>query len=539
MQPPVILLKEGTDTSQGKPQLISNINACTAIVEILQTTLGPRGLDKLIYEGTNKTTISNDGATIMNLLDIVHPAARTLVDIAKSQDDTVGDGTTSVVVLAGALLLEAKQFIEDGVHPNIIIRGYRQACTLARKLITDLSVQVDSSTDENVIQILERCAATALNSKLVASKRDIFAPMVVKAVMHLDRDLSLDMVGIKKETGGALEDSELVEGVAFKKTFSYAGFEQQRKRFENAKVLALNLELELKAEKDNAELRVNDPSQYQAMIDAEWRILFEKLNNIANSGANVVLSRLAIGDLATQFFADKGLFCAGRVEAGDLMRVHKATGAIIQSTVNGLTSDVLGTCGLFEERQVGRERYNFFTGCPKARTATIIIRGGGEAFNDEAERSLHDAIMVVRRARMHSNVVAGGGAIEMELSCLIKDQALQIHGKLQMIMLAYARALESIPRQVAKNAGFDSVNILNQLRQRHTQGGKWYGVDINQEGICDTFESFVWEPSLVRHNAVTAATEAACLILSVDETVRNPKAEGAPPPMPGMGRMGR
>eukprot|EP00008_Paramoeba_atlantica_P014254 CAMPEP_0201488000 /NCGR_PEP_ID=MMETSP0151_2-20130828/16480_1 /ASSEMBLY_ACC=CAM_ASM_000257 /TAXON_ID=200890 /ORGANISM="Paramoeba atlantica, Strain 621/1 / CCAP 1560/9" /LENGTH=541 /DNA_ID=CAMNT_0047873199 /DNA_START=21 /DNA_END=1646 /DNA_ORIENTATION=+ len=540
MQPQVILLKEGTDTSQGKAQLVSNINACTAIVDILQTTLGPRGLDKLIYEGGTKTTISNDGATIMNLLDVVHPAARTLVDIAKSQDDTVGDGTTSVVVLAGAFLLEAKQFIEDGVHPNIIIRGFRNACTLARKIINDLSVKVDSSTDASVVQVLEKCAATALNSKLVASKKHIFAPMIVRAVMHLDEDLSLEMVGIKKETGGALEDSELVEGVAFKKTFSYAGFEQQTKRFENCKVLALNLELELKAEKDNAELKINDPSQYQAMVDAEWKILFKKLNNIADSGANVVLSRLAIGDLATQFFADKGLFCAGRVDARDLLRVHKATGAVIQSTVNGIRPEVLGTSALFEERQVGRERYNFFTGCPKAKTATIIIRGGGESFNDEAERSLHDAIMVVRRARMHSTVIAGGGAIEMELARLIKEHALQIHGKLQMIMLSYARALESIPRQVSKNAGFDSVSILNQLRQKHTQGGTWFGVNIEEEGICDTFEKNVWEPALVRYNAVTAATEAACLILSIDETVRNPKAENGPPPgqMPGMGRMG-
>jgi len=301
----------------------------------------------------------------------------------------------------------------------------------------------------------------------------------------------------------------------------------------------LNVELELKAEKDNAELKINEPAQYQAMIDAEWKILFDKLNNIANSGANVVLSRLAIGDLATQFFADKGMFCAGRVETGDLQRVHKATGAVIQSTVNNLRPDVLGFCELFEERQVGRERYNFFIGCPKAKTATILIRGGGESFNDEAERSLHDAIMVVRRARMHSSIVAGGGAIEMELARLLKDHAFQIHGKLQMIMLAYARALESIPRQVAKNAGFDSVNVLNQLRQKHTQGGKWYGVDIAQEGICDTFDSFVWEPSLIRLNAITAATEAACLILSVDETVRNPKADSGPPPMPGMGRMGR
>ena len=325
----------------------------------------------------------------------------------------VGDGTTSVVVLAGAFLQEAKQFIEDGVHPNIIIKGFRNACTLARKLINELAVTVGEGDNEETIRILERCAGTALNSKLVASKKDVFAPMIVKAVMTLDEDLSLDMVGIKKETGGALEDSLFVEGVAFKKTFSYAGFEQQKKRIENAKVLALNVELEWKAEKDNAEMKMSDPKEYQAMIDAEWKILFRKLDNIRLSGANVVFSRLAIGDLATQYFADHGIFSAGRVDTADLQRVHKATGAVIQSTVNNLTEDIMGNCGLFEERQVGRERYNFLTGCTNARTATIILRGGGQHFNDEAERSLHDAIMIVRRARKHARVVGGGGAIEV------------------------------------------------------------------------------------------------------------------------------
>jgi len=330
----------------------------------------------------------------------------------------------------------------------------------------------------------------------------------------------------------------LVDGVSFKKTFSYAGFEQQPKKFENPTILCLNIELELKAEKDNAQVRITDPSQYQSIVDAEWRIIYEKLEKIVASGAKIILSRLAIGDLATQYFADRGLFCAGRVADEDLRRVCKATGSSVQTTVNDLVPSVLGTCKIFEERQVGGQRYNLFTGCTQAKTATIILRGGGDQFIDEAERSIHDAIMIVKRARKHSSIVAGGGAAEMEVSKYLRDYSRKISDKQQLIINAYAKALEVIPRQVADNAGFDSTDILNKLRMKHAQeDGRWYGVDIVNEGICDTFESFVWEPTLVKTNGITAATEAACLILSVDETVKNEKSEEPQAgPVPGGGR---
>ncbi|ELR17257.1 Tcomplex protein 1, eta subunit [Acanthamoeba castellanii str. Neff] len=540
LQPSIIILKEGTDTSQGKAQLISNINACMAVVDTIRTTLGPRGMDKLIYEGRN-ITISNDGATIMKLLDVVHPAARTLVDIARSQDEEVGDGTTSVVVLAGELLKESKAFVEEGVHPTVIIRAFRAACELAKAKIRELAVSIDAGKDAatEMRTVLERCAGTALNSKLIGSHNAFFSKMVVDAVMHLDEDLNIDLIGIKKEKGGSMEDSLLIEGVAFKKCFSYAGFEQQPKKIPNPKILLLNLELELKAEKDNAELRIEDPADYQAMVDAEWNIIYEKLDNIVKSGANVIFSRLAIGDLATQYFADRGVFCGGRVPQEDLERISKATGAQIQTTVNDLNAPILGHAELFEERQVGGERYNFITGCVQARTATIILRGGGEQFIEEAERSMHDAIMIVRRARKHSAVVAGGGAIEMELSKYLRTHSRTIKGKQQLVINAFAKALEVIPRQIADNAGFDSTDILNQLRQKHAQGATWYGVDITNEGVTDTYLSFVWEPSLVKLNSITAATEAACLVLSIDETVKNPKSSASddvPAPMPRGGR---
>uniref|UniRef100_H2Z7T9 CCT-eta n=1 Tax=Ciona savignyi TaxID=51511 RepID=H2Z7T9_CIOSA len=415
MQPPIILLKEGTDSSQGIPQLVSNINACQVISEAIRTTLGPRGMDKLIVDNRGKATISNDGATILKLLDVVHPAAKTLVDISKSQDSEVGDGTTTVTLLAAELLKQAKCFVEDGVHPQLIVRAYRQATNLAIQKIKEIQVKIKTSDPKEQRGLLEKCAATALNSKLIASYKDLFAPMVVDAVMLLDDLLPLKMIGIKKISGGALEESKLVSGVAFKKTFSYAGFEMQRKKYKNPKIVLLNVELELKSEKENAE------------------------------------------------------------------------------------------------------------------------------FMEETERSLHDAIMIVRRAIKNDAVVAGGGAIEMEISKHLRSHARTIRGKQQLIISAYGKALEIIARQLCENAGFDATNILNKLRQVHaTEDGKWFGVDINNEDITDNFAACVWEPSIVKINALTAAAEAACLILSVDETVKNPRSgqgdQAGPPAGRGRGR---
>jgi len=383
-------------------------------------------MDKLIHQQRN-VTISNDGATIIQLLDIIHPAAKTLVDIAKSQDNEVGDGTTSVVLFAGELLNQSKQFIEEGMHPSVIIKGYREAMARCIERIRECSIKI--AEEEGRREILKKCAQTSLNSKIISKYKEFFSEMVVKAVEHLEADLDKNFIGIKKVTGGSVTDSFLVEGVAFKKTFSYAGFEQQPKRFENPKICVLNLELELKSEKDNAEIRLENPDDYQKIVDAEWQLIYDKLKKIVESGCQVILSKLPIGDLATQYFADRGLFCAGRVPVEDLNRLAKATGAVVQTTVNGLTEDVLGTCGVFEEVQLGNERYNLFTGCTGAKSCTIVLRGGADQYIEEAERSLNDAIMIVRRAVKAKAVVAGGGAIEMELSRFLRDYLRKISGK--------------------------------------------------------------------------------------------------------------
>ena len=531
MPVPVIILKEGTEDSQGTGQIVSNINACEVVVDVLRTTLGPRGMDKLIRGSDGRVTISNDGATILRLLNVVHPAARLLVEVARSQDEEVGDGTTTVVLLAGELLRQAKAFIEDGVHPHTLIRTYRAAGRLAAQRIQQVQVDVAAlrtvgdteAAAAEYQRTLERCASTALNSKLIARHKHFFAGMAVEAVRTLDAELDLSMVGIKKVGGGSITDSFLVPGVGFKKTFSYAGFEQQPKKILDPRVMLLNIELELKSEKENAEVRIASTDEYQRVVDAEWNIIYEKLDAIAASGAQVVLSRLAIGDLATQYFADRHIFCAGRVPDADMQRVAKAVGAAVQTTLTQLQADkALGTCACFEERQVGAERFNFFTGCPHARSATVVLRGGSEQFLEEAERSLHDALMIVRRTIKFPALVAGGGAIEMELSRYLREHSRRLHGAGQLIMAAYARALETIPRALCENAGLDATDVLNRLRAQHATDERalWCGVDLETGDIGDCWAAHVWEPALVRRNALAAATEAACVILSVDETLK-------------------
>jgi len=531
--PTIIVLKEGTDQSQGRGQVISNINACLAVQTTIKSTLGPYGGDLLLVDENGKTTITNDGATVMRLLDIVHPAARILADISRSQDAEVGDGTTSVVVLAGEILKEIKEQVEQGVSSQVIIKGLRRASGMAVQKIREIAV---NTSQGNQRETLRKLAATAMSSKLIHRNSDFFTKMVVDAVLSLDQDdLNEKLIGIKKITGGSLEESLFVNGVAFKKTFAYAGFEQQPKSFVDPKIVCLNVELELKSEKDNAEVRVEQVSEYQAIVDAEWKIIYDKMEALYNTGAKVVLSKLPIGDLATQYFADRDIFCAGRVASEDLERVVQATGASVQSTCSDIQPHHLGTCAKFEEKQIGGERFNFFSGCPGAKTCTLVLRGGAEQFIAEVERSLHDAIMIVKRAIKNNTIVAGGGACEMEISAYLHSFAdKNVPHKQQSILKSFAKALEVIPRQLCDNAGFDATDILNRLRVEHRKGHIWAGVDFDNEGIRDNLEAFVWEPALVKINAIQAAVEASCLILSVDETIKNQESQQPQAPQRGL-----
>uniref|UniRef100_A0A2K5JE15 CCT-eta n=1 Tax=Colobus angolensis palliatus TaxID=336983 RepID=A0A2K5JE15_COLAP len=416
----VILLKEGTDSSQGISQLVNNLSACQVIAKAIRTTLGAYGMDELIVDGRGKATISNDVAIILKLLDVVHPAAKTLVDFTKSQDTEVGDGTTSLTLLTAEFLKQ-----------------------LAVNKIREIAVTVKEGDK--------------------VEQRKLLDTLVVEAVMMLNDLLQLKMIGIKKVQGGALEDSQLVADVAFKNTFSYAGFEMQLpKKYYDPKIIALlNTELQWKAEKDNAEIRV-----HTAIVDVKENILYDKLERIHHSGAKVVLSKLPTGDVATQYFADRDMFCAGPVPEENLKRMVMACEGSIQTSANALSADVLG------------ERYNFFVGCPKAKTCTFILCGGAKQFMEETERSLHDAIR-------NESVVADAGVIERELFKYLQDSPRAIPGKEQLLIGAYAKALEITPHQPCNKAGFDATKILNKLQAQH--------VDINNEDIADNFEpAMVW-----------------------------------------------
>jgi len=548
MRPGIILLREGTDSSQGKPQLISNINACQAVADTIRTTLGPCGLDKLVVKGT--TTISNDGATILKLLEIAHPAAKSLVDISQAQDAIVGDGTTSVVLLAAEILKMCKPLIEDAnLHPQILIKYLRQASKFALDYLPTVSITPKTAEEER--NVLLKCASTALNSKLIATHLDLFGPMVVDAVLNLsnaakenaesntaiartNRQYLQEMrkwIGIHKIPGGDVRQSFfLKDGVAFAKTFSYAGFEQMTKKFDSPKILLLKVELEIKAEKENAEVRISSPDQYAEIVQAEWDVIYEKLDFCINSGANIVLSELPIGDLATQYFQDAGLFCAGRLQAADMSRIAMATGAVLQTTCRGITDDVLGKCGVFEEVSLGDERLNLLRNCPNRLVSTMVLRGGSEQFIAESERSLHDALMVVRRLLLSKRrIVAGAGAVESHLSRKLSQLALLEKGKGQLLIEAYAKALEVIPRQLCHNAGLDATILLAELRKAHsdpsTNAKSWMGVDLDNNCISNAYEAGIWEPLENKLNSLSAATEAACLILSIDETVISPKSQ--------------
>ena len=490
-------------------------------------------MDKLIVDSKGLATISNDGATILKLLDIVHPAARALVDVARAQDAEVGDGTTSVVLLAGELLRQAKPFIEENVAPQVIIKAYRLAAELAAIRIDALAVPIPRDQATEYRQLLERCARTSMYSKIISGHGDLMAKLVVDAVLSLDpKDPDERLIGMKRVPGGAIEDALLVQGVAFRKTLCYAGFEQQPKKFTAPLVLCLNLELELKAERDNAEIRLEKVSEYQAVVDAEWQLINDRLEAIVATGAQIILSKLPIGDLATQFFADRDIFCAGRVPAEDMQRILRATGAPLHSTVSDLKSGHVA-CGRalnFEERQVGGERWNFIytprpeDNSPNARTCTLILRGGSDQFIAEIERALHDAIMIVRRALFAEKFVAGGGAVEMELSRYLRDEAKSRPGRDQLLLAGVARALEAIPRQLCDNAGCDATDLLTQLRKAHAVNNQiWAGLDLETGSVVDTLVAGIWEPAIVKANMMAAACEAACTILSVDLSIKASK----------------
>ena len=521
---PVLILKEGTQRTTGYEALRANITAARAIAETVKTSLGPRGMDKMLVDTIGDITITNDGATILDEIEVQHPAAKLLVQIAKTQDDEVGDGTTTAVVIAGELLREAEGLLDMNIHPTVIVSGYRKAEAKAREIIDKLSVKV--ALDD--VETLKKAAITAMRGKAVAALRDYLAGIVVEAVktvaeerdgkMHVD----LDRVQMIKKQGGGLHDTKLIHGVIIDKEVVHPGMP---KRIEGAKIALIDAPLEVEKTEFDAEIRITDPSQMRAFLEEEEKILKEMVEKIKAAGANVVFCQKGIDDIAQHYLAKAGILAVRRVKKSDMEKLALATGAKIVTNVDDLTPEDLGEAKLVEERKVADDKMVFVEGCKNPKAVSILIRGGLERFVDEAERALTDALHVVADIYRDPRIVYGGGAIEIEIAKRLEDYAKTVGGREQLAIEAFARAVESIPRTLAENAGSDPIDMLAELRARHEKGDLKAGIN-GITGKPDDMEKLgVIEPAAVKVQAISSATEAASTLLRIDDIIAASKIE--------------
>ncbi len=499
------------------------IKACIKIINNIKSTLGPSSMDKLIQYGKEKTIITNDGATIMNLLKPSHPMEKILIEIAKSQDFEVGDGTTTVCLISAELLNLALKMIEEKIHPRNIIKIFKKSSIIATQILSEFSEDPYRFDQEFFKKILMSCCATTLNSKLISSKRHLFSEIIVNAGLSLKKKFDSNMISVKTLLGGSINDSFFIKGICFKRPFSYAGFEKQIKKHYYPHVLLLNIELEIKSEENEAETRLDRISDYKKIVDAEWSIIYEKLDRIAEIKTKAIFSAQTIGDLATQYFAERGILCGGRLSNDEMIRMSRGTGAQIISSIQNINLASLGKCGILEEKQIGHERFIILLGC-SFTTITIILRGGSEKLLEETKRCLNDGIMVVKRVLKNQSIVGGAGAVEMKISSKFRQYAQSLTGKNQLILIKYAQAIEIIPKTICENAGLDSISIMSILRSEH-EGSKnsWSGIDVEKGCTFDAFKNYIWEPTLIKINAIQAATEAACIILGIDSCYLNSK----------------
>ncbi|KAI5180069.1 T-complex protein 1 subunit eta [Nematocida sp. AWRm80] len=506
---PVLILKEETDTRFGKNQIIRNIEVCEKIANILKSTLGPNGLDKMFFNGKSML-ITNDGATIMKELDIVDPAAKVLLNISEAQDKDIGDGTTSVVLLSAGILKRLKSLVKDGMSISVMTKELEDIIPYIKEVSKD---QIIAFNDD----WLHLLAETSLNSKILCRYKKHFGQLVVKTLNCKDANIS-----VRKVPGGSIESSYIVNGVVFEKCFTYAGYEQQPKRIDNPKIAVLKIELEWKSEVENSEMRLSNVDEYAKVVSAEWKLITDKLDQIIRTGANVVISTLPIGDYATQYFAKHNIFSAGRVSEKEAARIVNAFGGRIISTVSLLSPASLGHCALFEEKEIGRVRYNFLYTSKEPNdvikgVCTIILRGPGAEILAEVERSLNDSMAVTRRTKNTKEVVVGGGAFEMEISRELREYATKVSTGGKFVISALSEAFEVIPFQLAKNFGHDAIQTIQMLRKAHYEGLRNYGV--SEDGIEDSFSSYVIEPLEIKTHMIQAAISAAITILSIDSTI--------------------
>ena len=524
---PVLILKEGTARSRGKEAQRNNIMAARVIAESIRTTLGPRGMDKMLIDSLGDVTITNDGAAILDEIDVEHPAAKMLKEVAKTQDDMVGDGTTTAVVLSGELLKKAEGLLDQNVHPTVIVSGYRKATEKAMEVLDNISISVDIDDKET----LKKVAVTSMGSKAVGAAREHFADIAIEAVRQIAEKrgdawiADTDNIQIIKKEGKSLLDTELVKGIILDKEVVHAGMP---KRLENAKIALINAALEVEKTEVSAEIRIRDPSQMKAFLDQETSMLRGMVEKVKKAGANVVVCQKGMDDLAQHFMAKEGIMAVRRAKESDMEKLSRATGGRIVTNLDDLKPEDLGFAELVEERKIGDDKMTFIEGCKDPRSVSILIRAGLERMVDEAERSMHDALSVVSDVIEKNKVVAGGGSPEAEAAKELRDYAVKVGGREQLAIEAFAESLEIVPKTLAENAGLEPIDIMVELRTAHEKPqGDRTGVDVFTGKVVDMYEKGVIEPLSVKEHATKSAAEAASMILRIDDVIAatKPKEE--------------
>ena len=542
---PVLVLKEGTARTTGRDAQKANIMAAVTLAETIRSSLGPKGMDKMLVSSFGDVTISNDGATIVKEMDVQHPAAKMLVEVAKTQDAEVGDGTTTAVILAGAMLKKAEDLLDQDIHPTVIIEGYKKSMEKAIEIIDNMATKVDPMDEKR----LKEAAITSLSGKSVVSGHyERLAGLVVEAVMQVAEKVGdkyvvdLDNIKLEKKKGETLDDTQLVRGVVLDKEVVHPGMP---KRVENAKIAILDCALEIEKTEMTAKINITSPDQMKSFLDEESSMLKGMVDYIVNSGANVLVIQKGVDDIAQHYLAKKGVMAMRRAKRSDIENLAKASGARIITTVDDLTDKDLGYAKLVEERRIGKDKMVFVEGCKNPKSVTILVRGGTDRMVDEAERSLHDAKCVVRNVVQDPWLVPGGGAPEEEVASKLRDFARSFSGREQLAVLKFAEAMEEVPLTLAENSGLDPVDILVELRSSHAKGQKSVGVDVTEGKVRDMSKTSVLEPASVKKQAIKSATEAAITLLKIDDVIAATAPKGGAPPEhghegmpPGMGGMG-
>jgi len=535
---PVLILKEGSSRNRGRDAQRSNITAAIIISEVVKSTLGPRGMDKMLVDSLGDVTVTNDGATVLDEIDVQNPAAKMMVEVAKTQDDEVGDGTTTAVVLAGELLKRAEDLLDDNLHPTIIVAGYKKAADRAVQLIDSLAEPV--KLDDKVT--LKKVAMTSMHSKGMGGARDHFADIAIEAVQQVMEKrgdsmyADIDNIQLVKKEGKSMLDTELIRGIIVDKEVVHPGMPKQVK---NAKIALLDAALEIEKTEISAEIRINDPSQMKAFLDEETHMMKEMVDKIKSSGANVVLCQKGIDDTTQHYLAKEGMLAVRRIKKSDMEKLARATGGRVITNLDDLKASDLGKAGLVEERKIGDDKMVFIEDCKDPKSVSILIRAGLERLVDEAERALKDALSVVADVVHKPKVVIGAGAIEAELSKKLKDYAVKVGGREQLAIEAFADTLEVIPKTLADNAGLDPIDIMVALRSAHEKKeGFAHGVDVFDGKVKDMKKQGVLEPVRVKEQAIKSAAEAASMILRIDDVIAAAKPPPTPPPRGGGGDMG-